>query len=282
MRQLNPVEEQKLEEQKFKNLDMPLEQFKKIIDEVGPDVLTLRLYHWGEPLVHKDFFKMVRYAKKHNIFTLTSSNLGLLTPKMADEMIDSHLDYLIISFNAATEETYSEYTGGGDFKKVVGNIKYLMKRKKEMKSKYPFVNLQFIPLRINEHEIDKIKKLAKEIGVDKLSFKTCHVPNPEAQKKIDVTNPKLQINAENKNKHVNWCEIPWQECIVCANGDTTTCTVDIFNSELMGNAFQKSFKDIWNGERFQKFRKRVKEDKYAIGICRYCQKTNNRDVFIEI
>ena len=29
MRQLNPLEEQKLEEQKFKNLDMPIDQFKK-------------------------------------------------------------------------------------------------------------------------------------------------------------------------------------------------------------------------------------------------------------
>lgn len=50
---------------------------------------------------------------------------------------------------------------------------------KNLRSKTPFIIFQFLVVKPNEHQVDEIKKLAKEIGVDQVRFKTAQVYNYE-------------------------------------------------------------------------------------------------------
>lgn len=277
-----PRQLDKLAEKKIDNPVMSMDQFKKIIDEMGRFLITIRFWHYGEPLLNLNFCQMVKYAKKKNIFTVTSSNLERLTPILTDELIDSGLDYLIVSFNGASPETYNKYTGDrGDFNNVIKNITHLTKRKKEKNSLHPFINLQFIILKDNDHEIEEMKRLAKEMGIDKLSFKKVIGLTKETTGNLESENPDFQFKIEEQNKKCNFCSLPWEECVISADGEVSVCAIDIFNKELMGNVFHESFDKIWNNDKYRLFRKRIKENIESIKICNYCSKRNNPDFFVD-
>ena len=158
--------------------------FKKIIDEAGDYIFHLRLWNWGESLMNKEVFEMISYAKKKNIFINLSTNSNFLTKEIASRLINSELDELIISLDGASEETYKKYRVGGNFKKVIESIKFFVSEKKRLGKKFPHLRLQFIIMKHNEHEIQKIKSLAKEMGVDEIVFKTVGIMDYSSKEDI--------------------------------------------------------------------------------------------------
>ncbi|MEI2707516.1 MAG: hypothetical protein V9E96_00685 [Chitinophagaceae bacterium] len=101
------------------------------------------------------------------------------------------LDRLIISIDGTTQDVYSSYRVGGKLDKVLEGAKNIVKWKKELKSKTPFIFFQFLVVKPNEHQIEEVKKLGKEIGVDQVRFKTAQV--------YDYENDPNQLNS-NKSK----------------------------------------------------------------------------------
>jgi MoaA/NifB/PqqE/SkfB family radical SAM enzyme len=149
--------------------------FKKIIDEVSDHVMYLTFYFQGEPFLNPDFSEMIRYAASKKIFTATSTNAHFLTYDSARKVIESGLDKLIISIDGITQETYEQYRIGGSLEKVLEGAKHVVDWKRELKSKTPHIVFQFLVVKHNEHEIDNVKKIAGEIGVDEVVFKTAQV-----------------------------------------------------------------------------------------------------------
>ena len=94
---------------------------------------------------------------------------------MAKKTVESGLDRLIISIDGTTQDVYEQYRIGGNLEKVLEGAKNIMKWKKELKSKTPFVFFQFLVVKPNEHQVEEVKQLAKEIGVDEVRFKTAQV-----------------------------------------------------------------------------------------------------------
>src|SRR5205085_3159772 len=105
----------------------------------------------------------------------TSTNAHYLTDEVAKKTVESGLDRLIISIDGTTQDVYQQYRVGGNLDKVIEGAKNIVKWKKELKSKTPFVFFQFLVVKPNEHQIEEIKKLGKEIGVDQVRFKTAQV-----------------------------------------------------------------------------------------------------------
>jgi len=118
---------------------------------------------------------MVSFAKKHNIYTATSTNAHYLNDEVSKKTIESGLDRLIISIDGTTQETYSSYRIGGKLEKVIEGAKNIVKWKKELNSATPHVIFQFLVVKPNEHEIDEVLALGKEIGVDEVRLKTAQV-----------------------------------------------------------------------------------------------------------
>ncbi len=142
-----------------------LSKFKKILKQFSRWAVQLDLYNWGEPLLNKDLFKMISFAKRKGLFVVTSSNLLLLTPITARKIITSGLDRLIVSLHGASPQTTQIYMKGGDFNKAIANIKLLANLKKKMKSKTPKIIWRYVVSSHNELEIEEAKKLAHDLGV---------------------------------------------------------------------------------------------------------------------
>src|SRR6185437_11019075 len=149
--------------------------FKKTIDELHNTLLYLIFYFQGEPYLHPKFTELVQYAASKNIYTATSTNAHYLTEENARKTVESGLDRLIISIDGTTQETYESYRVGGNLQKVIEGAKNIVKWKKQLKSSTPNVIFQFLVVKPNEHQIEDLKKLAKEIGVDEVGLKTAQI-----------------------------------------------------------------------------------------------------------
>src|SRR5688572_19000342 len=131
--------------------------FSETIDQLHKDLLYLVFYFQGEPYLNPDFLDMVNYASRKKIYTATSTNAHYLTDNNAKRTIESGLDRLIISIDGTTQEVYQQYRVGGKLEKVIEGAKNIVRWKKKLKSKTPFVIFQFLVVKPNEHQIGDVK-----------------------------------------------------------------------------------------------------------------------------
>lgn len=260
---------------------MKFNDFKKIVDELGPYLIHLRLWNWGEPLINKDIYRMIKYAKKFDIFVNTSTNSFFLTEKNVGKLVRSGLDELIISLDGASEETYRKYRKKGSFSKVLDAMKKLVLEKRKLRSKTPVIKMQFIVMKHNEHEVEKAIKLAKDIGVDEIFFKTVGMMDTAVYEPIEKYLPenksfrryKVEEGKIKSGKINNFCDYVWDETTINVDGSVVPCCRDAHNSYVFGNVFEQPFKSIWNNNKYIDFRKQVLRDKTKIGLCKYCTGT---------
>src|SRR3979409_1904989 len=117
--------------------------FRDTIDQLSHDLLYLVFYFQGEPYLNPDFLEMVRYAAQKKIYTATSTNAHYLNDENARKTVESGLDRLIISLDGTSQEVYSQYRIGGDLEKVLTGAANIVKWKKKLNSKTPYVFFQF-------------------------------------------------------------------------------------------------------------------------------------------
>ena len=252
--------------------------FRKTIDDIYKELLYLIFYFQGEPYLNPDFLEMVKYANDKGIYTATSTNAHYLTDEKAKKTVESGLDRLIISIDGTTQNVYEQYRVGGTLDKVLEGTKNIVKWKKELKSKTPFIFFQFLVVKPNEHQIEAIKKLGKEIGVDQVRFKTAQVYDYEndphqlipsndkySRYKKDSQN-KMQI----KSGMVNHCWKLWQGNVITWDGLIVPCCFDKDALHQLGNLKTQSFKEIWNNDNYKQFRKELMQSRKNIDICANC------------
>lgn len=269
---------------------LAFQNFKKVIDELFLYIYHLRLWNWGEPLLNKELFQMISYAKRKKIFVNLSTNSYFLDKNISNQVIKSGLDELIISLDGASEETYKKYRKGGDFKKVIESIRFLVNEKKRLKCDTPHIKLQFIIMKSNENEIQKIKSLSNHLGVDELVFKTVGIMDyfsKEDIKKYLPQNKKYSRYLLNNNRVMpkkkvkNECDFLWNEIVVNWDGSVVPCCFDMNNLFVLGNAFQDKIKEIWNNKKIIHLRKTILKNKKSIALCKDCPGTN-KETFVEI
>ena len=146
------------------------EMFRHIVDEMGTYLYSIDMFNWGEPLLNKDIYEMIAYAHQHHIITSVSSNFHYFDAQVAERMIKSGLDYLILSIDGATQATYEQYRVGGNLETVLRNVRTLTDTRKRLGSRTPYIFWQYLVFRHNEYEIEQARVLAAELGVDE--FKT--------------------------------------------------------------------------------------------------------------
>ncbi len=252
--------------------------FRQTIDEIHKELLYLIFYFQGEPYLNPSFLEMVKYASDKKIYTATSTNAHYLTDENARKTVESGLDRLIISIDGTTQETYKQYRVGGNIDKVIEGAKNIVKWKKELNSKTPFVFFQFLVVKHNEHQIEEIKQLAKDIGVDEVRFKTAQVydyendPNqliPSLAKYSRYTKNNDGTYAA-KNKMANRCWKLWHSNVITWDGLVVPCCFDKDAMHRLGNLKNESFKAIWHNPNYKQFRSELMQGRKNIDICANC------------
>ncbi len=256
---------------------LSLENFKIIIDQQKDYLIWLIMYFQGEPYMNKDFFDMVSYAKKNNIFTSTSTNAHFLDKENAKKTINSGLDKIIISLDGTTQESYEKYRIGGDYQSVINGINNLVQTKKELRASNPYIIVQFIVFKTNEHQITEIKKLKKELKFDKLEIKTAQIYSSTDNNQLIPKNKAFSRYKQKDNgkwvvKHSlkNKCKRMWQSAVITWDGNVLPCCFDKDGDYVMGNILDESFEDIKRRTNYKEFRNKVFSNRKDIDICRNC------------
>lgn len=251
--------------------------FKKTIDELSDTLLYLIFYFQGEPYLHPQFIDLVNYAAKKRIYTATSTNAHYLTDENAKKTVESGLDRLIISIDGTTQETYQQYRVGGKLEKVIEGTKNIIKWKKALNSSTPHVVFQFLVVRPNEHQIEEVKKLATELGVDEVGLKTAQIYDYEDGNELIPTIEKYARYAKQadgqykiKNKFIDHCWRMWHSCVITWDGLVVPCCFDKDAHYRLGNLKNTNFKEAWQSPDYKNFRASLIRSRSEIEMCKNC------------
>ena len=252
--------------------------FTKTIDDIHKDLLYLIFYFQGEPYLNPDFLKMVKYAHDKGIYTATSTNAHYLTEEKARQTVESGLDRLIISIDGTTQDVYQQYRVGGKLDKVLEGARNIVKWKKELNSKTPFIFFQFLVVKPNEHQITEVKKLGREIGVDQVRFKTAQVYDYEndPHQLIPLNNKYSRYkkdasgNVTVKSGLGNHCWKLWHANVITWDGLVVPCCFDKDATHQLGNLKTRSFKETWHNDNYKQFRRELLTSRKNIDICANC------------
>ncbi|MCU0323945.1 MAG: SPASM domain-containing protein [Spirosomaceae bacterium] len=251
--------------------------FKKTIDELSNTLLYLIFYFQGEPYLHPQFIELVRYAAKKRIYTATSTNAHYLTDENAKKTVESGLDRLIISIDGTTQDTYQQYRIGGKLEKVIEGTKNIIKWKKALNSTTPHVVFQFLVVKPNEHQIDEVKKLAKDLGVDEVGLKTAQIYDYEDGNELIPSIEKYARYAKQtdgkykiKNKFIDHCWKMWHSCVITWDGLVVPCCFDKDAHYRLGNLKNTNFKEAWQSADYKNFRASLIRSRSEIEMCKNC------------
>ncbi|MES2629653.1 MAG: radical SAM/SPASM domain-containing protein [Bacteroidota bacterium] len=251
--------------------------FRNCIDQLYRSTTYLTFYFQGEPYINPSFLDMVRYAVDRGMYTSTSTNGHFLNPKSAEKTIRSGLQRIIISVDGTTQEVYEQYRVHGSLQKVIEGTKNLVDAKKRLNSPTPHIIYQFLVVKPNEHQADDIRKMAAELGVDEVRYKTAQVYDYKDGNPLIPENStysryqKLKDGTYRlKNKMVNHCWRLWNSCVITWDGKVVPCCFDKDASHQLGDLGTDTFASIWQNLNYKNFRKSLLTSRKSIDICSNC------------
>jgi radical SAM protein with 4Fe4S-binding SPASM domain len=253
---------------------MSLDLYRRILADLDGALERVMLYNYGEPFLHPHLLDMIAEAHQAEVYTRVSTNgLVFLRSISADDLIASGLDYMRVSMDGATDETYNVYRVGGKLDRVLEGVRLLQERKRELGKLKPVVELQFIVMRHNERDIPAMRQIAhemgtllrlKSVGLGDLNREPARrewLPEDESFRRYDAS-----FNLARSGSRV--CDHPWQRLVVNWDGQVTPCCYDPDGEYELGNAAE-GIGAVWNGERLQAFRRAVKSSSRP-AICQNC------------
>jgi radical SAM protein with 4Fe4S-binding SPASM domain len=251
--------------------------FKRTLDELSGRLLYLTFYFQGEPYLHPKFLEMVKYAASRKIYTATSTNAHYLTDDNARRTVESGLDRLIISIDGTTQEVYQQYRVGGKLEKVLEGARNLIKWKKKLGSATPHVIFQFLVVRPNQHQIEAVKQLAREVGADAVGLKTAQLYDYRHGSPLMPTLDQYSRYRQApdgsysvKNELGNGCWKMWHSCVITWNGLVVPCCFDKDAHHQLGDLQKDSFTQLWRGAPYRQFRQTLLQARDQVEMCRNC------------
>lgn len=211
---------------------MSFETYQKILDEIGGKVFSIRLSLRGEPTLHKDYTKIMKYAKKVGIQEVSSlSNALKLNEQMMVEMIEAPLDWLTVSVDGIGE-TYDKIRAPAKFNDLVEKLRRFQEIKREMRSSKPVIKVQSVWPAIKDNPqayFDIFKGITDQVASNQL---------------VDY----LGKDAEDRivyRKNFS-CPAIYQRLVIGSDGTALFCHNDLFNEHSIGNIQESTVKELWN------------------------------------
>lgn len=223
-----------------------------------PQVRHVELSNYGEILLNPQLVDIMRLAYERGV-TLSAQN-GVNFNHAPDEVLEAMVRYgfgkLKVSIDGASPETYAIYRRGGDFERVIANIRKLNAYKKQYGTKYPKLKWQFIVFGHNEHEIAKARQMAKALGMGfkvKFNYDSSYAPvrNPERVRRDSSLGVASIEEYEQRFGRLQSpaCMQLWVSPQINYDGEVLGCCVNHYGS--FGNAFQEGLGAVLQSERYR-------------------------------
>src|ERR1700712_2991797 len=144
--------------------DMSWDLFTRIVDQV-PNIARVVLHGVGEPMLVKELPRMIRYLKDRGTYVLFNTNGTLLNPKKFQEIIDTGLDELRVSLDAADRVSYAAIRGKDFFPRIVRDVGKFTAYQQKMGVVHPRVSLWLTGLKETVDQLPAFVRLSASMGV---------------------------------------------------------------------------------------------------------------------
>jgi tungsten cofactor oxidoreducase radical SAM maturase len=294
------------------NQHMSMRTFQHIVDSLDtlPNLKRVVFTSFGEPFTQPRILDMIEAMRKRDLAVTIGTNGLLLTPKIADELIRLGVDRVIISIDGGKPETYAGVRGAM-LAQVIAHMRGLNEAKRQLRSLYPAIGIEFVAMRSNVNELNDLVKMATELNVSRLLVSNVLPYTEELREEVlygyePVPPFKASGWALKLDAWVSWAtqELPrmhWgaerrcrfiqdQAVVVGWDGGVSPCyalshnysyyAIDGFKKRveryLLGNVNNQSLVDIWRSEEYVRFRSEVKI--YHFPSCPNCDLRDSCDL----
>jgi radical SAM protein with 4Fe4S-binding SPASM domain len=269
---------------------MSFENFKKILDKLD-SLFKIQLTGQGEPFLAPEIFDMIKYANKRGILVNINTNATLLNEKIIENIISAYIGEIGISIDSTKKKKYEKIRKGANYERVLKNIKNLSDKIKE-KNRKTILTIAPIIFKDNIDELPEFVELAKKLGINKISFQTLqtkenffksydsHMKSQLVKSDMEKLKNKIEeakFLAQKYNITVIFdeakslgCIWPWRSIYITWDGEITPCCKIVeWKKFPIGNILNEDFWKIWNGDKYQEYRKLLKKREAPLA-CRGC------------
>ncbi len=278
--------------------DMSWALFTRIVDQL-PGLSRAVLHGVGEPMLVRALPAMIRYLKDRGVYVLFNTNGTLLRERRFPELVDSGLDELRVSLDAADAPTYARIRGKNFFDRIVRDVKRFTGYLRERDLANPRVSLWLTGLQETIGQLPDFVRLAARMGVAEVHlqrlvfdeqgfglaraecslFERTEASEAETIEqamalgqslgvRLDAsgaTEPGISLKRSDESSPWSLCRRPWSLMYFTAHGRALPCCIAPFSARgyenyTLGDATQQTLREIWNGEAYRDFRGRLLGD----------------------
>lgn len=281
--------------------DMSWELFTRIVDQF-PAVPRVVLHGIGEPLLVRSLPRMIRHLKARGTYVLFNTNGTALTPKKGQALIESGLDELRVSLDAADRASFEAVRGVDAFDRILRQVRAFTTRQRELGLERPRVSLWLTGLRETLDQLPTFVELARRLGVGEVYLqRLVYFPEGQGMARPDsalfenltaaesgllraaqararalgirfdasgATEPGTSVKKSAGDQPWSLCRRPWTVMYFTALGRALPCCIAPFAVRgyeriTLGEASREPLRAIWNGEPYQALRTALMSDRPA-------------------
>jgi organic radical activating enzyme len=231
-----------------------MELYERLLDELGAYLFRIDFSNWGEPLLNKNLETMIASATKRGISTLISTNFSFpFDDARAERIVAAGLTILGVSLDGARQETYEQYRVRGKIETVLENCRKINAAKRRLGSRTPIMGWEFHVFEHNTDDVEQARAMAREL-------------------EMEIAVEKGWVVGEEWDTAGKWsfsmkpfpmpCVYLWQYGVVNNDGGVSPCCGTFYREDDVGRLSVKpgdggaaTFREVWNGERFQAARR---------------------------
>lgn len=223
-----------------------LADFVKLIDD-NPWVGQVELSNYGEVFLNPELLDIFSHAFARNV-TLTLANgvnLNHAREDVLEGLVRWQIAAITCSIDGASQATYEIYRQRGNFDRVIGHLRRINAFKKAYNSERPRLCWQFVAFGHNEHEVERARELASELGME-FSVKLNWDPDMSPVTNEDLIRVETGTGAATRQEYLEQtgtaymesiCDQLWSAPQVNWNGKLLGCCRN-FWGDFGGNAFR--------------------------------------------
>lgn len=271
-------------------------------------VEEVTLFGWGEPTIHPKFKDILEFLNKHPVKKYFVTN-GTTLAKIKEYLFDYKVDIMAVSLDGATAVTNDKIRINSNFDQIISNLKAIVKRRKEGKINYPYINFVFTLMKRNLHELPNMVNLAHSIGLEEVKVVYLTAFNEELKGEVlwgyadevrqifletikrgdslgvKIKLPYVQGEDMAGDKYHKDCYVGWRDFFIGSDGYIRPC--QSISKKMFHISKYEDFEEAWNSDEMVDFRSIVNDSQKMWEECKRCYQSshanwNRESAFLQI
>ena len=236
--------------------------FRRVIDQAAPELEFAYLHHLGESLLHPRLGALIRYGRSRGAAMGLSTNATFLDERKARALLENGLEFLVLSIDGASAESYDTLRPGGDFQTTCAHVRALLELRRQLGAATDVV-VQMIATTINRDEAARFAGEWRSAGAEVMIKEARNWAGQVPLAQLALAPPPPQLSTP--------CKMPWTELTVLWDGAVVPCANFYERDGAIGDLSTQTLDEVWNGPALAALRAAHLTDTVAaVPVCASC------------